>query len=562
MLVTAICAVLGGDGPSFAQTAKRGRAVSGPQAGEQVRSPVRRARARARRRAAIRRLRRMKLSRRRPPPAVAAEAEVPGPEPELAAEAPVEGPDGPPGGAAGDPVAGPADPSQVSRDATLFAEAAPPAAAAEPAPEDPLRIGGLVYLRARSAHPDSGDPRQWSMSAPNLVDTYLDARPNDRVRAFILGRMLFDPTRTASGAAPVGAGSMAPPPDASGPGRPGRPEVSLDQLWVRFDLGRVVFVTAGKQHARWGTGRVWNPSDFLHVQPRDPLDVFDARSGTTMLKLHLPWEAQGWNLYAYGILEDARPTTSAAQVGGAGRLEIVLGTMEVGMGGLVRQGRRPRMGFDVSLGVWDLDVYAEVALRFAEEIDRIRRAPEVVIGPEAGVDQVPASLDLLFPSYRDRGLKAQTVVGLSYSRKYNDDDVFHVALEYFDNPLGYASADVYPGLGLAIPRLTPLEEGPRFFYLGQRYAAAMIKVPAPYSLDYTSFGLSLLANLSDRSWVARLDYGLTLLTHVQLEAYGAVHQGRPEGEFRFGIERLPLGSVTISVPPGLFEVGLAVRVQF
>jgi hypothetical protein len=549
MLATAICAALGTDGQLLAQTAKRGRAPSVEQQGKPPPSYTRRVRATARKRAAVRRLRRMQLLRRQQQ-SVEADRD--------------EAADGAMASAAEDRLV---DQAPTSRDASLFAETGSPVPAAESAPEDPLRIGGLVYLRARSAHPAGGDPGQWSISAPNLVDTYLDARPNDRVRAFILGRMFFDPTRAANGATPMGppgsGGASTPsPPAGGGPGRPSGPEVALDQLWVRFDLGRVVFVTAGKQHVRWGTGRVWNPTDFLHVQPRDPLDVFDARSGTTMLKLHLPWEALGWNLYACAVLEDVTPNTSAAQVGGAGRLEIVVGTMELGMGGLVRQGRRPRLGLDVSLGVWDLDVYAELGLRFADEIDRVRHASDLVIGPEAGLAQVPESIERLFPSYRERGLRAQTVVGLSYSRKYNDDDVFHLALEYFDNPLGYASPDVYPGLGLAIPRLNALEEGPRFFYLGQRYAAVMLRVPAPYSLDYTTFGLSLLANLSDRSWLGRLDYGFTLLTHVQLEAYGAVHGGRPQGEFRFGIERLQLGSVAVSSPPGLFELGLAVRVQF
>ena len=73
--------------------------------------------------------------------------------------------------------------------------------------------------------------------------------------------------------------------------RPGNsgPHTLLCQMWLRFDIARTVCVTVGKQHSRWGTARFWTPTDFLHIRRRNPLDVFDARTGTgALLKLHLP----------------------------------------------------------------------------------------------------------------------------------------------------------------------------------------------------------------------------------------------------------------------------------
>ena len=56
---------------------------------------------------------------------------------------------------------------------------------------------------ALSAHADHRPrwqaPADWSLSAPSLLDLYLDARPNPRVRAFILGRMSYDPTLPPNG---------------------------------------------------------------------------------------------------------------------------------------------------------------------------------------------------------------------------------------------------------------------------------------------------------------------------------------------------------------------------
>lgn len=79
------------------------------------------------------------------------------------------------------------------------------------------------------------------------------------------------------------------------------PRVLLDQLWLRFGLWHALFVTAGRQHVRWGTAQIWTPADFLHLQRRNPLNPFDARRGTDVVKLHLPIESAAWNFYAYAI---------------------------------------------------------------------------------------------------------------------------------------------------------------------------------------------------------------------------------------------------------------------
>jgi len=124
------------------------------------------------------------------------------------------------------------------------------------------------------------------------------------VRGFALARTIFDPTLPATastGLSTFGSGSQAAIPtrrrqlefSLRGAGH-AHTGVLLDQMWLRFDIKHTVFVTAGRQHVRWGTARFWTPTDFLHIQHRNPLDVFDARTGTTMIKVHVPWE-QGWN---------------------------------------------------------------------------------------------------------------------------------------------------------------------------------------------------------------------------------------------------------------------------
>src|SRR5208282_337810 len=136
-------------------------------------------------------------------------------------------------------------------------------------------------------------PGQAALSMPLQVDTFLDARPNDRLRGYVDGRLVYDPTRDAYGNTTSGpsynllsAGSSSPEGGASGTtATAGNPSVLLDQAWFKFDADQKVFFTVGKQHVKWGTGHIWNPTDFLTTQTYNPLQPYDLRLGNNMFKV-------------------------------------------------------------------------------------------------------------------------------------------------------------------------------------------------------------------------------------------------------------------------------------
>lgn len=443
--------------------------------------------------------------------------------------------------------------------------------------EDPLAIGGLLYLRAQTAALEDQSPDEWAFNAPSLLDVYLDARPNPRVRGFVLGRMFYDPTLPESStgstainpADPGGSSTGTQPLSSLFTAQTRGPRATLDQMWLRFDIARTVYVTAGKQHVRWGTARFWSPTDYLHLRNRNPLDVFDARTGTTLVKLHLPIESRAWNFYGYSVLEDEDNTATVDRIAGALRAEFVVDTAEIGLGVFARRDERAKFALDASFGVWDFDLYGELALRDRRDIDRVRFNPNATFPeppmpqpwqrPEELADaQLRAVVDAFYPVYRREGYRPQAVGGISYSQKYNDNDVFSIGGEYFYNGLGYDSPKVYPGL--VLPHSQELEEPATFFYLGRHYGALFATFPAPFSLDNHTFTLSTLGNLSDQSFVTRLDYSLVLLTHMNFEAFAAAHYGRTAGEFRFGVEDLTLGGFTFTRAPALLDLGIALRV--
>jgi hypothetical protein len=447
--------------------------------------------------------------------------------------------------------------------------------------EDPLKIGGQIYLRAQTQWPEGVKPSDWSLSSPNLLDLFADVRPNDRVRGFVLGRMSFDPTLAAGQAVSVFGQPRLTLPIVSG-ASPANPGAALDQLWLNFDVfDRRGFLTAGRQHVKWGVGKFWNPTDYLHPVKRDPLAVFDIRTGTTMVKLQVPWEKRGWNFYGFGVFEDIAGETSLGtnrlgRIGVGGRAEIVLGSAELGLDALTQSGHHPRFGVDLSGGIGDFDLYAEAALRN---------------GTDTPV-WVPDSASLLGYRRSDpTGFAPQVVLGGNWSAKYSDEDIVTLGAEYFYNEPGYSSSRVYPTL-LTVSALSPVPSftvpaptaadpngtkqvaNPLFgqpnpfnpFYLGKQYAAAYVALPNPGSWNNTTFTLSVLGNLADKSFLIRLDHSVLVVTYLRIETFVQGHAGNEGGEFRFGFESpaRTLAGVTIpafSVPAPVLDFGIAARVS-
>jgi len=237
-----------------------------------------------------------------------------------------------------------ADAQDDRRDDEMFGEEPGPdaelsASSIDRLERDRLQIGGLVYMRymAQLYEGDEADP---SMASPNLVEVYLDARPNDRLRAYVRGRLTYDPVTGSmfplAPDIPQGLLDLMEAADSADPpgGSQQQADTVLDQLWIKFDVGRFLFVTAGKQPIKWGTTRLWNPVDFVNKARRDPLALYDERTGVTALKLHFPIESLSQNVIAVLLLDQADRVDKA---GAALRYEAVFSTVELGLTGLVRK---------------------------------------------------------------------------------------------------------------------------------------------------------------------------------------------------------------------------------
>lgn len=385
--------------------------------------------------------------------------------------------------------------------------------------EDPLKIGGEVLLRGLVQTERAGTRLKDSYTVPAIVDTYLDARPNDRLRAMVTGRLTYDPTQSTEG--------------GSNPG------VLLDQLWLRFDLGRAVFITAGKQKVKWGTANLWNPTDFVSPQQRELLTTYDLRVGTNMVKLHVPWESQGANFYVLGLMDRQGPEDKPLRLGGAVRAELVLGGAEFSLTGVQRQGQRTRVGLDVSTALGPLDVYVEAAARRGVDTPLYRLRSDVPAEAPLA-DRIEAT--------SPEGWLPAVSGGVYWQRSIKDRYNLMLGFEYFYDTTGYTQPEVLPWLmsqGLYTP-----------FYAGSQYAAAQARFMYSDGVDTTGVMLSTVANVVDRSLLARLDASFTLLGAMTVETFVSVPLGQEGGEFRPSFD-----TPELSVRPTFFQAGLGLRLR-
>ena len=421
--------------------------------------------------------------------------------------------------------------------------------------DDKLEIGGDLLLRFQSTLATDTDLGDQGFSAPSLLDIYLDARPSDRVRVYAEGRFTYDPTlengraRFSDPCSASNATTKVPPNETFeqrgdrllcarfAPSEPvdcskllkekiadciaaqaaqarwtgaandalaqafATPaETSgLTQLWLKFDAAQSVFFTLGRQPVKWGAARLWNPTDFVNRQSRDPLQQIDLRPGVSLVKVHVPWESQAANFYALGLLDEA---DRLGDLGGAVRAEWALSTAELSLSAAGRRDSPLLLGADFSLGLWQLDLYGEGAVAHGNH------------------KPLPGETD------RSDDWIPHVAGGVSWQVDYGDQDTLTWGLEYTFNDGG---VDDPAQFGNA------LADGRSVFALPRQAAGAYVVLLAPGRLDDSSVFLTALASLDDMSGTARLQWSERVLTWLSVQPYVGGYFGQAGDLFAFDL---------------------------
>ena len=406
--------------------------------------------------------------------------------------------------------------------------------------KDKSQLGGFLYLRGSASYGQGAKASDIALGNANLFDAYFDSRLNDRLRAFVRGRVLYNPLASAATGGVNAQSALGAPVSTD------TTKALLTQMWLKFDISRTVFLTVGQQFVRWGTTRFWNPVDVLNTTKVNPLAFFDERTGVPMLKLHVPIEKYGWNVYGIVLSDSA---TSIDRLGAAVRAEALFGHTEIGLASIFRKSVDPKVGLDVSSGLGDFDLTGEFGVVF----------------PSTGSPQW------------------QLAAGASWTWAYREDDSLTLGVEYFHNDQGLTAAQVLDGYvnaySTAVTNGTPVVT-PSYtpLYTGRDYVGVLASVASPGSLNDASITALALTNLTDASGTAQVNFSTLILTDLTVEAYTGVSWG--DGELRgylpYIVKNVPARMDALGIPkdaqaqilapisainPPLLRAGLNLRVN-
>jgi hypothetical protein len=383
-----------------------------------------------------------------------------------------------------------------------------PAAAAAPLQENALvksnSLGEMLTLGGRLSIDTTiiKNKDQKFADSPLLSSTaaelYLDARPSDNVRGFIRGSL-----SNRAGAQTV-------------------PIFSVYETWVKWGGSGALFTTLGKQKLKWGAATFWNPTDFLSVQPKDPLADFDVRPGANLLKLHVPFEKSGHNLYAIVSMEN---TSAAHDPKIAARAEINYGTRYLTgeLTATVAGGRKQpqQFGLDLNTSLGVVDLIAEAAWTKKSQ----RQFYKTTTGADGSRTVTNYS--------RENETVAQVVTGLRYDLKYSESDSANLSVEYFWNDFGSSNV---------ISEAASFVRGQaQRLYLANRYMGANLVFVQPGPLNDSTLLISGLWNMTDNSWLARA--GWTEKLDMKSNLIFALTRTGGVGEFTGGIPASVAGAI-------------------
>lgn len=415
--------------------------------------------------------------------------------------------------------------------------------------DNPLQLGGLFFQQAIASPLEGYEAGSSSLTAPLLFNAFMDARPTERLRGYVQARLTYDPAQGAylPASLPTAASLRAQPAGTTPTPLPNNPQVALDQAWLKFDLNQTVFVTAGRQHVKWGVGHYWNPTDFLTQQKLDPQQLVDERLGTDMLRLSLPLPANA-AVTAVGLVDGANGQLGGT--GGAARVEVNFGShAELGVDALTQAGSYPKYGADLSFPVGPVDAYAEAALLQGAGVG-VPTLNGAVVAKE------PVTATVGTDSYG--GPLTQAVVGGAYDFAWRENRQATFGLEYFYNALGSQNGDAYP--------VMIFEGDYQPYYLGRNYVAGYLSAEGPDSGKHSSYNLSTICNLTDGSLETRLDFQWALDTYLSFGAFGAAHYGTRGGEFNFAVDTPDVtdngATLAYHVPRTVADLGMSLRLGF
>ncbi|MBN1699431.1 MAG: hypothetical protein JW881_18060 [Spirochaetales bacterium] len=261
--------------------------------------------------------------------------------------------------------------------------------------------------------------------------------------------------------------------------------IAIRELFADFNIGNTVFFRGGKHTIRWGVGYFFSPADILNLTPIDPADPTAEREGPVSLKAQYPFGVH--NLYLYLI---AHEIDKPNEIYVAPKAEFVIGTLEVGIGGIYQVDIAPTGMLTFTFPLFDTDMFAEAVGSYGANRTFVE-STAVSLEHPFGLKTVERDNEFFFSG----------TAGFMYNLRQIDTSFENITFtgQYLFNGTGYGDLEVFEnqaGLGalLAAGDITFRD----LLQRGMHYAAVSVIWTEIFDSDITA-SFFWIGDLSDGS---------------------------------------------------------------
>ncbi|HEY9053471.1 MAG TPA: hypothetical protein VIO60_01490 [Rectinemataceae bacterium] len=362
------------------------------------------------------------------------------------------------------------------------------------------------------------DPETRTLDASLRSTLYVDGRPNEdfRVHASVKTSWPFGQTvKNGTGGSPSSFFV---------------PDVSVFELFADFNWKDRLFFRFGKSTVKWGVGYFWSPADVVNLQAIDIFDPEAQREGPLNFRVHLPLLGSQNNFYLYAIVDEDDPDFATSAL--AGRMELLLGGWELGLGGYWRPDTAERAMITLTGSLGDIDVFGEAM---------VSRGSSKTFVQSIGTSP-PYAIDISEKAEHRSSFYASASAGALYS---SPKDNFTTIAQYYYNGEGYARADrdaliSDAKLAIASASMSSPASVPSIYTAlanlaygsGRHYAAISITKGEVLNEDL-SLSLLAIANLSDGSGLVRPSLGWKPMDYLSLSLSPTFVFGSDDAEYTF-----------------------------
>jgi hypothetical protein len=302
--------------------------------------------------------------------------------------------------------------------------------------------------------------------------------------------------------------------------------VTLQELFLDFNIDQSVYFRTGKQVLQWGTCYLWNPTDLINVEKPHFIPKIGTREGAYGIKMHIPFGTV-FNIYSF---IDTGNAVDAENTAGALKLEYLIGNLEVALSSWGKKGYHPVWGLDFTYRVLGIDTTGEISVvRGDNQLHAIVEDGQLFLGNDNDRWVPKASLDLsrsfTVGEFKDR---LTMILEGYYDRSGFDRNVLADNTDY-----AYASP--------VINGATPLMHGTQkqFLLFNQLFQSnyfsrgyvALFTTFNRFLLTDMTLNLNCIQNLVDNSGVVSLGVNYTQLNGFTLGLLGNGYLGGLDTEY-------------------------------